>query len=57
MAKAEKTVVGKTKNESNAGVTFKCQACGKTRRLEEMRTIKRFFPMLVVCRECEKEMR
>jgi hypothetical protein len=47
----------KTKKKATGVVTFKCQVCGQYKLLEEMRTIKRFFPMLVVCQECEKAIR
>jgi len=38
-------------------ITFKCKYCGKTWPLDEMRTLTRFFPPVVACRECEKKMR
>jgi hypothetical protein len=38
-------------------VTFICQCCKRTRPLKDMRTVTRFLPVLVVCRECEKAMR
>jgi hypothetical protein len=57
MARAEITDNTKKKAGSPAKITFKCQGCGKERNLEDMRVIKRFFPMMVVCRECEKELR
>ncbi|MBI4186152.1 MAG: hypothetical protein HY530_01430 [Chloroflexi bacterium] len=34
--------------------TFTCRFCGQARQLDEMRMLTRFFPPLVVCRECEK---
>jgi len=37
-------------------VTFKCKYCGETKPLDDMRTLTRFFPPVVVCRECEKKM-
>jgi hypothetical protein len=36
-------------------VTFKCKFCGKHKPLAEMRSLTRFFPPLVACRECEKK--
>jgi hypothetical protein len=36
-------------------ITFKCKFCGQTKPLAEMRTLTRFFPLIVACRECEKK--
>ena len=47
----------KAKKQVPKKIIFRCQSCGKDRHLEDMRVITRFFPMLVVCQECEKEMR
>jgi transcription elongation factor Elf1 len=47
----------KAKKQKPLEVTFTCQRCMKRKRLEEMRTITRFVPVLVVCRDCEKEIR
>jgi len=35
--------------------TFRCKFCGKDRPLDDMRTLTRFFPPLVACRECERK--
>ena len=37
-------------------ITFKCQGCNQYKPLEEMTVITRFFPMLIVCQGCAKEM-
>ena len=37
-------------------ITFKCKSCGKSRPVDEMNILNRFFPPLVVCNSCEKEM-
>ena len=48
----------KMKKKKEPGeITFRCQSCHQYKLLEDMKIITRFFPMLVVCRECEKEMR
>ncbi|MFC1971423.1 hypothetical protein ACFLV0_05830 [Chloroflexota bacterium] len=47
----------KTKNAKLREISFKCQSCGQHKLSDEMRSIKRFFPVLVVCQECEKKMR
>jgi len=38
-------------------ITFKCQSCGQYKPLKEMMVVTRFFPPLVVCQDCEQEMR
>lgn len=47
----------KAKRQKPLEITFTCQRCMKRKRLEEMRSITRFIPVLIVCRDCEKEMR
>ncbi len=37
--------------------TFVCQRCGKTWSITAMRRVTRFRPFLVVCPDCEKELR
>ncbi len=37
-------------------VTFQCQSCGRLKRIEEMRVLTRFFPLLVICNDCEQKM-
>jgi len=54
---ARKEPTEKTKKIADRTVNFKCPSCGQCRPIEEMRTIKRFFPMLVVCQQCEKTTR
>ena len=46
----------KTKSKGPIEITFRCQSCGKNKPLEDMRVVTRFFPLLVVCRDCEKKM-
>ena len=48
----------KKKEEPKAnGPTFKCKFCEKSRPLDEMVVITRFFPPVVACQDCEKKMR
>ena len=47
----------KAKRQRSGEITFKCQSCQRQKPLEEMRVVTRFFPMPVICRDCEKEMR
>jgi hypothetical protein len=44
------------KEKAPEKITFRCRSCNKYKPLEDMRIITRFFPLLVVCRDCEKEM-
>jgi hypothetical protein len=57
MAKQELKGEDKTKKKGPGDITFRCSCCNQYKLLEEMRIITRFFPLLVVCRECEKEIR
>lgn len=57
-------MAGPTKNQTSSGkkrnpgeITFTCQSCHKEKPLEDMRTVTRFVPVLVVCRNCQKEFR
>ncbi len=56
MAEGELKEADKTKKKGAGEITFRCQRCQNYKRLEEMRVITRFFPLLVVCRDCQKEM-
>lgn len=51
-AEGEKGEEAKTKE-----VTFKCKFCGKSKPLDEMVVLTRYFPPIVACRDCEKKMR
>jgi hypothetical protein len=56
-------MAAKTKGNAGAGkaetmaITFKCRLCEKDKPLEDMRTVTRFVPVLVVCRDCAKKLR
>jgi ribosomal protein S14 len=54
---AEEELKEADKKDGSGEITFRCSSCGKDKPLEEMRIITRFFPLIVVCRECEREMR
>lgn len=54
MAKKVSKKESKMKNEAPREITFKCQSCGQYKSIEEMKAIKRFFPVLVVCSDCER---
>ncbi len=38
-------------------ITFKCKFCDRSKPLDEMVVITRFFPPIVACRDCAKKMR
>jgi hypothetical protein len=55
---AEETKGGnKAKKDTPMEVMFKCALCQKEKPISEMKTITRFRPVIVVCRECEKDVR
>jgi hypothetical protein len=55
MAEGESTEADRKKEPRE--ITFRCPSCSKYKPIEGMRIITRFFPTLVVCRQCDKEMR
>jgi hypothetical protein len=55
MPQADPKEADKTKRKEPGAVIFRCQRCGKGKPIEEMRVVTRFFPLMVVCRECERE--
>lgn len=48
---------GTSSKADNIKVKFTCQCCEKKKPIEDMKRIKRFNPVLIVCRDCEKIMR
>jgi hypothetical protein len=57
MAVEESKTVKQSKKETAAEVTFKCRLCEKEKPISDMKTITRFRPVVVVCRDCEKDVR
>jgi hypothetical protein len=57
MAAEESKNATKTKKETTAEVVFKCRLCEKEKPISEMKIIARYRPVLVVCRQCEKDIR
>lgn len=55
---AEKNT-GKTKNgkSKEMQIRFKCQLCEQQKLLSDMRTVARFIPALIVCKDCAKIIR
>ncbi len=54
MAEESKKGKGASSKADNIKVKFTCQCCEKKKPIEDMKRIKRFIPVLVVCRDCEK---
>ena len=54
---AEEELKAADKKKESGKITFKCPSCDQYKLLKEMTVITRFFPLIVVCQECEKEMR
>jgi transcription elongation factor Elf1 len=56
MTEANRLAV-RTKKPRPLEITFTCPRCHKKNPLEDMRSITRFVPMIIVCKQCEKEIR
>lgn len=54
-AEKKKKVALKTKETSKTKeITFNCKFCEQSKPLTEMVVLTRFFPPVVVCKDCEK---
>jgi len=42
--------------ETEKEIRFRCKICGATRPLSQLREIRRFFPPLIACSDCEEKM-
>ena len=42
------------RQDSPRVITFTCKFCGKTKSLDDMRVVTRFFPPLPACKDCWK---
>jgi len=54
MAEAKTKSEIKLKKSAPKEVFFKCRLCGKQKPISEMKVIKRFRPVVVICQDCEK---
>ncbi len=45
-----------TEAKETREVTFRCKYCGRTWPLADMKTLTRFFPPLIACRDCAEKM-
>ncbi len=57
MAVEESKGGSKSKKEATIEVMFKCRLCEKEKPISEMKLITRYRPVVVICRDCEKEIR
>jgi hypothetical protein len=57
MAVEESKTARQSKKETAVEVTFKCRLCEKEKPISDMKIITRFRPVVVVCRDCEKDIR
>jgi len=37
-------------------ITFKCKLCGKIKPLSQLRELRRFFPVIIACTDCDEKM-
>lgn len=52
---------GPAKQEVQEGMkrdelTFKCKICGQVKPLSQLREVRRFFPILIACSDCDDKM-
>ncbi len=53
MTTEEKTPSGSNEKK----ITFKCNNCKKTKPIRDMVVVTRYFPAVVICKDCEKGLR
>ena len=53
----KKEATAKTRKKKPQEIAFRCQRCEALSPVEDMRTVTRFIPVLIVCKKCEKELR
>ena len=54
---ADITKIAKTQKRKPREITFKCQRCENRKPIQEMTSVTRFRPVLIVCQDCANEMR
>ncbi len=57
MAENKSKSSSKSKKAKLKEITFYCGRCEKHRPIAEMRTVTRFVPALLVCKDCARELR
>ncbi|MDD5511142.1 MAG: hypothetical protein PHI12_10085 [Dehalococcoidales bacterium] len=46
----------RTERKETREIIFKCKYCGRTLPFSEMKTLTRFFPTVIACRDCAEKM-
>ena len=54
---AESASKHKQTKTTTDGIVFRCRRCGQAKPLTDMRSITRFLPVLIVCKDCARELR
>jgi transcription elongation factor Elf1 len=54
MAEAKTKSGIKSRKSTPKDVVFKCRLCEKQKPISEMKVIKRFRPVIIICQNCEK---
>jgi len=54
MAEAKTKSEIKLRKPAPKDVVFKCRLCEKQKPISEMKVIKRFRPVIIICQDCEK---
>ncbi len=47
----------KTADSRDKKITFKCKFCEKIKPLSDIVVVTRYFPAVVICKDCEKNLR
>ncbi len=45
-----------TERKDTAELTFTCKICGQRRPISKLREVRRFFPLIIACSECDEKM-
>ncbi len=45
-----------TPRKESTELTFKCGICGQIRPISQLREVRRFFPLIIACSECDDKM-
>ena len=56
MAEAKTKSGTQSKKSAPKDVVFKCRLCEKQKPISEIKVIKRYRPVIVVCQDCEKDL-
>jgi len=53
---AEKELPEEKERTKTNEITFKCKICGMVKPLSQLREVRRFYPILLACSDCEEKM-